>query len=223
MYIARAISIGHRQGEYKDQRTFLHMPELSGQARELYGKTWGPSMYDLYCDDGDTHHGATIPADDDLCNRYETGSTEDINHQPRHDVESMFWSLYITSIRLVPKCDEPDVLRDQFKKVWKILQGHQINDPDHLQSDSRDGIFTRLADDIKQTLHPGLRSSPLSKLIAALGEQIRPEYELIREELPYEDHLHEVMRRLLLECIVEMEDKPDIEFDTEKKRTPFYL
>lgn len=223
MYIARAISIGHRQGERKQQRTFLPMPELSGKARELYDKTWDESMYDKYCDTDGTRHGATIPADAELLNSYETRNTEAINHQPRHDVESMFWSLYVTSIQLVPKCDTPDVITQQFDDAWTALQNHQIGNSRlrRLAYDTRDMTMMSIPEQVKQTLHPGFSGTSLPKLLAALSEQIYPEYELIQDEILEEDHLHEAMRRLLLDCIVEMEDKPDIEFDTEKKRTPF--
>lgn len=223
MYIARAISIGHRQGDLPEHQTFLRMPELSGKSRELYNKTWGEQVYALYCDNGETRHGAIIPAEDELYNRWETGITEDINHQPCHDVESMFWSLYVTSIQVVPKCDEPDMIRQPFIQAWEALQEHQIGDPRFQECDARDAIMVNLPRRIRRMLHPGFSSSPLPKLLTALVEHIRPEYELIREELPHQDHLHEAMRRLLLDCIVEMEGKPDIEFDTEKRRTPDYL
>ena len=197
------------------------MPELSGKARELYDETWDRPMYDRYSDSGATCHGAAVKTDDELYTRFETRSTEVVNHQPRHDVESMWWTLYITSIQLVPKDSVPDVISTAFTTAWKLLQAHRIDDPSCPDIDSRD-ILMRLSQDIKRTLHPGLSKSPLPKLIADLGKQICPEYELLRE-VKFQDHLHEAMRRLLLDCIVEMEDKPDIEFDTAKKRTLFNL
>ncbi len=222
MYIARAVSTGHRMGQYINHRTFSRMPELTGKAKMLYEATWGTEMYKKYCDDPQTCHGAIVPTDDILQRRWREGKLIPTCHKPHHDVESMFWSLYVTSMQVVPKCDVPDIVEGPFALAWTNLSEHRIHDPILLLVDVRDTCLRSLPDDIEEVLHPGFSTSQLPQLLRGLCAQITPEYDLL-EGIDKPDHLHEAMRRLLLNCIVEMEDKPDIQFDTEKRRTPYYL
>lgn len=222
MYIARAVFLGHRLGGYELQRTFARMPELTGKARMLYEATWGTKTYNRYCDDQHTCHGAIVPPNKVLRDLYEIRKTEPTYHKPHHDVESMFWSLYITSIQLVPISDIPDRVTGAFNDTWYNLCRHRDGDSLLTMKDSRDMILFSLPDEVKMVLHPGLSTSPLPRLLRLLCAQITPEYDLL-EGIDKPDHLHEAMRRLLLDCIVEMEDEPDIQFDTEKRRTPYDL
>ncbi|KAF7797277.1 hypothetical protein EIP86_008472 [Pleurotus ostreatoroseus] len=202
---------------------FAPMPVITGKARDLYDKAWGSNTYNRYCDHGDTCHGVTVPADKVLKNIYSAKALIPVVHKPHHDVESMFWSLYITAIQLVPKCDIADSITGVFKTTWDDIRKHRIADTWNEDVDIRDSLLTFLTDDMELALHPGLAaSSPLTELIYSLGEQICPEYDLL-DGIDKPEHLHEAMRRLLLDAIVKMEDQPDIEFDTTKIRTPYYL
>ncbi len=54
------------------------------------------------------------------------------------------------------------------------------------------------------------RLAPISFMLAEMAGQINPEYGYLSPP-PAKDHLHEAMRRLLLEQIVEMEDPIELQ------------
>ncbi|KAI0788742.1 hypothetical protein C8Q75DRAFT_807477 [Abortiporus biennis] len=86
---------------------FVPMPQLTGDAKEMYIKTYGQETYEKYLDSGNTFHGRT----------YTKSSEKDRNHKFTHrldhDAESTFWLLLCTLIRAQPpnSDDDPRSLR----------------------------------------------------------------------------------------------------------------
>ena len=78
------------------------------------------------------------------------------------------------------------------------------------QADSREPLlYSKL---LKNALDPKFAS--LAPMLCEMGCQIAPEYTYLDEEPP-KDHLHEVMRRLLLRYILQMEDPTELNPDVE--------
>lgn len=201
------------------------MPELSDKARKLYDNTWGTATYEEYCDRNGTCHGCVVPDDDALRARSKELSTEPFCHRPHHDVESMFWTLFVSLLKAVPRGDVQDEQGPYFRGAWKALEEHTIGPVEKPFIDPRDNsVLRELVDDgpgrVCNILHPAFECTPLPKMITRLAQHVAPEYGLL-EGISKPDHMHEVWRRLLLDCLIEMEDENiDIEFDTQKERNP---
>lgn len=188
------------------------MPELSGRAKECYVAAYSEAVYNSYSDDDTTFHGVRKTHKDDRrrC---------DFKHRADHDVESEFWSLAYTSMQLCPlDGDDEDELElsEHAKFAWARVRGHRAVpavDEDIVPVDTRDVLLAFTEDDWRAALHPGLAT--LAPLFTALARQIRPEYALLATP-PVDDHLHEAVRRLLLEHLVAMDDP--IALHPEKRR-----
>ncbi len=81
--------------------------------------------------------------------------------------------------------------------------------------DSRDPLMNSSLEEIEETLDPQLAS--LGGMLLDMADQITPEYGYLSPP-PARDHLHEAMRRLLLEQIVRMDEdielRPIVRIDT---------
>ncbi|KAJ3535256.1 hypothetical protein NM688_g7004 [Phlebia brevispora] len=222
MYIARSIAAGTVLAKQR-HRKFYPMPELSGKAKELYDDAWGPAHYEEYCDRNGTYHGSIVPDHTTLRALYTELSTMPVCHRPHHDVESMFWTLFVTVLKAVPKSDLEDVQLGEFLSTWEIFEKHTISTLQPTAVDARDVILRDLVDDgpecLTNILHPAFFKTPLPKLLAGLAVHISPEYDLL-QDVSKADHLHEAWRRLLLECLVEIDDSPelDVELDPGARR-----
>ena len=125
------------------------------------------------------------------------------NHQPHHDVQSMFWLLFTVLLRAQPSQDNIEkTVPPCLSQVWKTLVHHQINDRVY---NPRGTILAAIdIDVIREALHPNLIS--LAPFVFKLLEPVRPEYALL-EPRPSEADLHQAFWRLLLQQIVDMGDK----------------
>lgn len=197
---------GHFLGVHLQERTFATMPELHGQAKEVYLKAYGQATYDAYTDvAANTYHRGRLPRPQpDLTSRLWT-------HRPDHDMESMFWILVYSVILAKPlgASDEPS---QAFADAWDTFKNHTIvNDRDN---DRRSSFLTGFEEFWMRTLHSKL--SPIAEMMVLLAHQVRPEYGYL-DPPPKSDHLHEAFRRILLEQILSMEDPialtPDISRD----------
>lgn len=176
------------------------MPTLSDNAKEAYIKAYGEPMYRRYCDGPDTFHGSSRPPDPDDLSSFE------FCHRPDHDVESIFWVLLATLLRAQPLSRTKKVDFQRFLEADALFRDHVIQKGARI--DSRDNLLTFTQADMQEALDPKLAS--LSRMLAKMAAQIRPEYGYLSPP-PRKDHLHEAMRRLLLEQLVGMTD--DIKLD----------
>lgn len=193
MFIARSIA-SKRPRTGKSAKAYKHMPTLSGKAKLLYEKAYGQETYKQYCDASDTFHGREKPKS--------VLQAPDFFHRPDHDVESIFWVLFLTLIRAQPCITSTEIDLRPYWKTDEIFRNHIIDDDD--QSDTRDVLFDRDIGDIQAILDPQLAA--LSQMLVDMGEQIMPEYSYLYPP-PARDHLHEAMRRLLLEQLAGMKDE----------------
>ncbi|THG94388.1 hypothetical protein EW026_g7076 [Hermanssonia centrifuga] len=174
---------------------------LTGLAKSLYVQAYSQQSYDLYADsEGQCHSVPDTLKTKDQCSEYA--------HRPDHDVESIFWSLIYVLLQLQPLDGEDSNvsgLSEDALLAWKHLHGHRVEaaTKTSLSIDTRDVLFEFCAGDWNKALHPGLSS--LAPLLAKMSLQVWPEYGLLAESPPRE-HLHEAMRRLLLQHIVDMDD-----------------
>ncbi|KAJ3535255.1 hypothetical protein NM688_g7005 [Phlebia brevispora] len=222
MYIARSISSGVVLPK-RWHRRYFPMPELSGKAKELYDKTWGAATYEEYCDRNGTCHGSTVPDNNTLRALYAKLSTKPVCHRPHHDVESMFWTLFVTALKAVPKSDLEDVQSGAFLRIWGAFEKHDIGPIGPTEVDGRDIVLRDLIeegpDTLDHILHPAFLATPLPDLLANLAQHISPEYDFL-QGMSKADHLHEAWRRLLLECLVQIDGSPglDVELDPNARR-----
>lgn len=129
-------------------------------------------------------------------------------HQPRHDVESIYWVIVAFMLRSIPPFaaeEEEDNIK-AYSEYYKLLVEHRANSHP-LALDARITFFTSVSDHKwKLILHP--RFEDISGMMAALTSLIAPEYENLDTELP-QDHLHEGMQRILLDEIMRMDESGD--------------
>ncbi|KAJ3552342.1 hypothetical protein NM688_g4196 [Phlebia brevispora] len=218
MYIARAVSRGEMLGKYSWHKKFTAMPELTNRARELYNDTWGKEVYEMYSDLPDTCHGCKVPEEAALSAIHQRAINNSYRHRPDHDVESMGWSLLILCMQAVPKGPaNGEAVKPEFRDACKTMKDHTIG-KQHV--DRRDQLLSNIALEEnyrKDLIHPDLLIAPFDKLLQRLALHMMPEYGLL--EGIRHDHLHEVWRRLLLCCLVEMGDENlDVELDPKKMR-----
>jgi hypothetical protein len=203
-YIARAVSGGHLL-KAMSTRSFQHMPELQGNAKGRYMQTYDQVLYDSFSDRDGLYHGGVVSDD----------PQEVFLHRPRHDIESVFWTLLSSILRVSPTgCTPQENTNPEFSAVIHTLDSHVIG---RCRLDSRELILDWREESLQAALHPKLAS--LAPMLVAMGTQIRPEYGYLSPS-PRTEHLHEAMRRLLLQQIVDM-GSDAIELDPHLVRVPF--
>jgi hypothetical protein len=188
-YIARSVAIGKPITNDVFATFFSPMPTLQGKAKTLYLKAYGQAAYDSFTDKGGTFHGGTS-----------TGVIqESFLHRPRHDIESVFWTLLSSLLRVSPKDAAPETnTPGDLSIALKHLDTHVIHSH---EPDNRGTLLTWTQTAFENALHPNLAF--LAPMFADMCAQIRPEYAYLSPS-PLREHLHEAMRRLLLRQIVDM-------------------
>ena len=180
------------------------MPTLDEDTKSCYLDAYGRAAYEHYRHDNgiDIIHGAKFTSS----GRIQRGFV----HRPDHDVESIFWVLLYVLIIAEPKDGSGNWDKTRNKDVYEGYKEHKIKK--NSSNDSRSFILGWNQDSLASALDPKFHS--LVPMLYEMGCQIRPEYAELDEEPP-KDHLHEVMRRLLLGHILKMEDpialNPDVE------------
>ncbi|PSS29871.1 hypothetical protein PHLCEN_2v2638 [Hermanssonia centrifuga] len=188
------------------------MPSLSGKAKKAYTAAYTKAEYKKYIDKDGSIHGCVpdlISLEDSMLMTY--------THLPSHDVESIFWTLTVLLLRARPlHADEERELPFITRKAWHILENHHIDSSPRgnvwHSGDGREFILHWNPDQWTAAFHPALSS--LAPLLYKMAQQVRPEYCLFTYR-PRPEHLHEAMRRLLLEQLVNMKD--DILLDTDSR------
>ncbi|KAJ3478142.1 hypothetical protein NLI96_g9971 [Meripilus lineatus] len=199
-FIARSVASGQVLSD-NNARTYVPMPHLSPEAAQVYIRSYGQRTYDDYQDSGDTVHGRLIPP------RPARGAARPTYfHRPDHDVESIFWALLSSLLHAQPKEIDPhakDNLR-YYEEASDVLDRHIIAAGSIF--DGRELLLSFSEEGLERALDPKLWS--LTEMLYLMIGQIRPEYAFL-DPPPAEDHLHEAMRRLLLEQIVKMQASGD--------------
>ena len=157
----------------------------SSDLLERDGESYSEQSPDL-CIDSD-HHLLVVPQ---------------FYHRPDHDVESFFWVLLTSLLRAQPKNSEDDANLVRYRQAYDVFLQHSIRENADL--DSRTGLLQFGVKQFRRALHPELHD--LAPMLRKMAEQIAPEYGYMKPP-PARDHLHEAMRRLLLEQIFHMERK----------------
>ncbi|KAL4246814.1 hypothetical protein ABKN59_008035 [Abortiporus biennis] len=208
-YMARAVN--RLAPLPKDEVTlkFARMPRLTPKAEKIYKASYGERTYKKYNDNG-TYHGVVLPnpallLSDDNAPRH--------CHQPRHDVESVYWLILDTLLRVQPPNapEGPESLR-MFGEAWRNLVNYESME----NEDKRKYFMDLTTAQFEQMLHPSLRS--LAPMLFKLTKQVSPEYAYMESlASPPEEHLHEAFRRILLQQMVDMEGE-DIRLDPSNLR-----
>ena len=202
MYISRAASSGLLVG-YNYAR-HPQMPTLSDEDQKYYYAAYSKGEYENRNDEEGTCHGCVIPVkskeQDTRRSRYDSPpDPPPFHHRPDHDVESFFWVLLATLLRAQPRDTNDDPNRKHYWGAYNVLLQHSIGKGNIF--DSRSQLLQLGLRTFRAFLHPNLQS--LAPMLCAMADQIEPEYGLF-DHPPAPDHLHEAMRRLLLEQILEM-------------------
>ncbi|RDX55667.1 hypothetical protein OH76DRAFT_1313290, partial [Lentinus brumalis] len=199
MYISRSVCAGKYQGCV----AAAPMPKLEGEAYELYIKVHGPARYHKFAEkDSSTRHGSIPPS----ARSRTSPPPPKFTHRPEHDVESTFWSMLCTLLRVRPRTfhGEKHGPPDHVAWLWDILQKHAIVPEPNPLSDIRRLIFD-LDSDMWCKYFPA-EMADVAILVASIAEQVAPEYAFWPTQPP-EDHLHEAVQRLILQYLVEHREK----------------
>ncbi|KAI0079514.1 hypothetical protein K474DRAFT_1705613 [Panus rudis PR-1116 ss-1] len=138
-------------------------------------------------------------------------------HRMDHDAESMFWVLLGALILAQPlgvpfeeDSNADTFALEEFTRVDIISRRRGY-------ADSRENFMNYSEISFRNALHPKLVH--MGMLLRVLMLQIRPEYGYL-EPAPCQDHLHEAMRRHLLQFILVIQDNPklDVQLDPDCKR-----
>ena len=180
------------------------MPTLDEDTKSCYLDAYGRAAYEHYRHDNgiDIIHGAKFTSS----GRIQRGFV----HRPDHDVESIFWVLLYVLIVAEPKDDSGNWDKTRNKEAYLLFEKHIIEK--NSTADTRTVLLNWNQYTLASALDPKFCS--LVPMLYEMRRQIKPEYAELDEEPP-KDHLHEVMRRLLLGHILKMEDpialNPDVE------------
>ncbi len=198
MFIARSVASGMFRFE-EHASNFPKMPLLSDDARKVYVDAYEEQVYNSYNDLDGYAHGSKLP----ILTRNARPVQKSFCHRPDHDVESIFWVLLVTLLRAQPRTHTENVDMTTYWKAYDLFLAHTVQTADEI--DSREPLLSVREDYLEHALDPGLRS--LAPMLYDMASQIRPEYAYL-DPPPVPEHLHEPMRRLLLEQILKMKDDP---------------
>ncbi|KAI0079464.1 hypothetical protein K474DRAFT_621541 [Panus rudis PR-1116 ss-1] len=135
-------------------------------------------------------------------------------HRMDHDAESLFWILFHAFLRAQPQ-GEPEQQSPALSAAWEKFAQHAIVDSKEVE-DSRLGFLVWSEQMCQEHLHPKL--AHVAPLLRKMMMQVRPEYGYL-DPPPCQEHLHEAMRRLLLDAIVDIiATQSDVQLDPERQR-----
>ncbi|KAH9903406.1 hypothetical protein C8Q73DRAFT_785988 [Cubamyces lactineus] len=210
IYAARAVAASR---EVPAAKTLLYkkMPSLSVEAKSLYIKLHGESRYNRYCDDlrGDTYHGGVRPSCSDADDLADVADALPFYHHPRYDAESVFWTLYATLLRVLPRGGvETEISERALRRDWAILTSHAIPDEGRLPvyRDQRNALLDSGRYIFITPFLPEMQD--VADLLLLMVKQVLPSYALMTSPPPFYDHLHEALQRLILEYLVSHEANP---------------
>ncbi|KAI9069680.1 hypothetical protein FKP32DRAFT_1640534 [Trametes sanguinea] len=208
-YIARNAAAGSIYNEGFTSRFTHKMPELTGAAKDLYVKAHGEDRYARYNDGPETFHGG-VPAPCPSDSESDPLPREAYYHRWEYDAESIFWTMFVALIRVVPQAspEESGVSQFMLDNVWQTLLDHTIPDAPGEWDDPRESLLRgpvhRMF--ITKIFLPAMKGP--GALVLELMHQVRPAYAAMNPPPPHDDHLHEAMQRLILQYLVENRDNP---------------
>jgi hypothetical protein len=181
---------------YKHNITF---PTLTEKAAKLYIGAYGKDRYDNYAKKFDDLGNGIGKA-----NPVKNPKECIFLHCPHHDMESVIWVLIDGLVHAWPKSTEPEV-RESAKSIMRILNTHTIL----VGGDSRKDIESYDEDEWTQSLHPDLQF--LAPMMTQIGKFLSCNWTLWmdpKDENPLKaDFLHEALKQLLLEEIVNIDSE----------------
>ncbi len=185
MYIARSACPGKYLQIYGIAG---RMPELQGKAYDLYINAHGQHRYERYAEPGPTTcHGSRPPME-------WTESDPQFAHRPEHDVESVFWTMLLTLVRVCPLTfqDEKEWAPDHVAELWSAFYEHEILEKPHAFAGNRSLTF--LLDSNMWLDYFPAEMADIAKMMRRIADQVAPEYAFWPTQPP-EDHLHEAVQR----------------------------
>ncbi|KAI0807935.1 hypothetical protein C8Q74DRAFT_1230133 [Fomes fomentarius] len=237
-YIARSVSLGEvfLSGSVLEG---ARMPELQGEALDLYIAARGREHYESYNDSDNipeppqnvkdaaekipevlalwqnakanpSFHGGFPPPYQEVSDLPKEKIPK-FYHRPEHDVESVFWTSFSVLSRVHPaKYAREKGVPAALYTVWDIFDKHRISDTPCIDADRRRTILSRRLDSWLSDYEPFPEMRDLGKLLYDLSLQVRPEYAVWDwngGEQPRPDHLHEAVQRIILQYLVDHQDK----------------
>ncbi|KAI0643780.1 hypothetical protein C8Q79DRAFT_153997 [Trametes meyenii] len=211
-YVARATAAGR---VLHSRNIALPMPELSGEALDLYLRAYGQNRYEQYCDDARTFHGGRPQEpDDDIWASAERVKRLPYVHRWDYDIESVYWTVYSVLLLVRPQGyweDERSQRYSAMRRYWKILASHDFLDLDtdeceNLPQDTRAPL---LECDLPAFLMPfPPEMEDVGRLMFSIAQHVRVSYAAMVERPPRDDHLHEAVQRLILDYLVVHRNEP---------------
>ena len=206
MFIARSVCAG----KYFRAVDAEPMPQLLGEAKDMYIKAHGQERYDRYAEkDSDTCHGCIPPS------RRASGPSV-FTHRPEHDAESVGWTMLYTLLRVRPATfhDEKKWAPEWVAEIWDAFHKHAIRDSPTTSSEQRIIVFQIPQDEWPLYFPPEM--ADVAIMMSRIMQQVLPEYAYWPIQPP-EDHLHEAMQRIILQYLVDHRDK-DIKLNPDNLR-----
>ena len=138
------------------------MPQLQGKAKDLYIHAHGQAVYDLYYDVGGTLHGIHLCHPDQVPGPF--------LRRPDHDVESVFWTLFSSLLRVCPS-DGPTINAFLLATIESSSEGLLV--PKYEKNSSAKALlqeYPGLLDKPRDASLPRFAvATPLDRMISYLG------------------------------------------------------
>ena len=227
-YIARSVSLGkvlHHSGAY----TATPMPELTEEAKNLYIKVYGEDRYNQYADKVTQVNPMAIKYAKELPNfakdfpelliprrtihggrpREELKYVDiPFAHRPEHDVESVWWTMMSTLVRVHPaNRPQEDFVPNALSSLWQHFSEHAIFANSSSLDDTRGCIMELNIRDWLKVFAPFPEMEDLAHLLHDSARHVKSEYALWDPAPPHPDHLHEAVQRLILQYLVDHKDQ----------------
>jgi hypothetical protein len=173
------------------------MPQLHGNALELYERTWSEEYYVGWDD--------AVKGPEIIIRAKHFQNPPAFRHMPYHDVESFFWVLFWTLIRSAPSgASDLEIDDSDFVDAYTMISKHQVGST----------MDCRQHWDINEQetsgLHTGLHS--IGSILVNMWDYVNIEWIASQHDgaEPPQDHAHEAMIRILLQEIVRLEESDPV-------------
>ncbi|THH03128.1 hypothetical protein EW145_g6507 [Phellinidium pouzarii] len=191
MFIAIAVGTGKLKIKERERENF---PELTGRAKELYEKAYGPEKYKKYRD--------AVNGTDIAKNRNGHKVLPKFQHAAHHDVESFFWVIVYELLSAWPEGEEV-CLNESSNNFLQKMQGHTFGagEDDDVRTFAADlGLW-------RKRLHPRLKI--VAGMVQEIQDYVATEWAFWADDNLPEDHCHEAIKIILLKTIVMLDELGD--------------
>ena len=205
------------------------MPELTEEAKNLYIKVYGEDRYNQYADKVTQVNPMAIKYAKELPNfakdfpelliprrtihggrpREELKYVDiPFAHRPEHDVESVWWTMMSTLVRVHPaNRPQEDFVPNALSSLWQHFSEHAIFANSSSLDDTRGCIMELNIRDWLKVFAPFPEMEDLAHLLYDISRHVKSEYALWDPAPPHPDHLHESVQRLILQYLIDHKDK----------------